>query len=108
LGSEIKTLGVFGVTIREKDIDNVTVDYQSPLENIQTDNHLNFTNLSDIERDILSIIGNEDGIKAIQISKKTDKSQRTIMRNLRKLKEKGFIEYIGTLKTGGYKITFDL
>ena len=102
---DLNTIGVFGVTIREKDIENISVNYQKPEV---SNKYGNTFKLTDIEKDILRIIAKEEGINGVQISKKTTKPQRTIMRNLKKLKEKGLIEYIGTLKAGGYRIISDL
>jgi len=105
---DFDTLGVFGVTIREKNIEEIPVNYQNPGDNIKYGNDLNLEGLSEIERDILQVINNEEGINRIKISEALNKPPRTIMRYLTNLRKKGLIEYIGSLKQGGYHTTFKL
>jgi len=61
---DFDTLGVFGVTIREKNIEAIPADYSNPGENIKYGNELNLEGLSEIELNILRTIKNEKGISA--------------------------------------------
>jgi ATP-dependent DNA helicase RecG len=105
---DFDTLGVFGVTIREKIIEAIPADYSNPDRKVKYGNELNLEQLLDIEQEILQVINNEEGINRIKISEILNKPQRTIMRHLTSLREKGLIEYVGSLKQGGYRITFKL
>jgi ATP-dependent DNA helicase RecG len=105
---DLDTLGVFGVTIREKNIESIPADYSNPGENIKYGNELNLEGLSEIERNILQIINEKGGIKADQISELLNKHKRTIMRYLNNLKEKNLIEFVGSKKDGRYRITFTM
>jgi len=105
---DLNTLGVFGVTIREKNIEEIPVDYQNPGDNVKHGNGLNLEGLLNIEREILQVIYSEEGINRIKISEILNKPPRTIMRYITSLREKGLIEFFGTLKHGGYRTTFKL
>jgi ATP-dependent DNA helicase RecG len=105
---DFDTLGVFGVTIKEKNIEAIPADYSNPGENVDYGNGLNLEGLVDIERDILRIINEGEGIKADRISGLLGKHYRTITRHLRKLRDKNLIEYVGSKKEGGYRITFKM
>ena len=58
----------------------------------------------ELEKQILQIIRDSDGIKVDEICRLTQKSKRTIERYLNRLKKQYLIEYAGALKTGGYRI----
>jgi ATP-dependent DNA helicase RecG len=55
-------------------------------------------------RQVLQIIHENEGIKIDEICRLTQKPKRTIERWLNRLKKQRVIEYIGALKTGGYRI----
>ena len=105
---DFDTLGVFGVTINEKNIESIPADYSNPGENVKYGNDLNLEGLSDIEKTILQIIKDDEGINRVHISEKVGKHQRTIMRYLKKLRDSELIEYVGSDKNGGYRLTFNL
>ncbi len=89
---DIKTMGVFGVTIEENKISETKIEKP-----------VSFENLSDIEKKIVEIISNQKGIKTNEISEQTEIPKRTLERHLKKLRQQRFIEYMGSLKSGGYQ-----
>ena len=105
---DFDTLGVFGVTIREKNIEAIPADYSNPDREVRYGNELNLEGLSDIEKTILQIIKDDEGINRVQISEKVGKHQRTVMRYLKKLRDNELIEYVGSDKSGGYRLIFNL
>jgi len=105
---DFDTLGVFGVTIREKNIEAIPADYSNPDREVMYGNELNLEGLSEIERTILQIIKHEEGINRVRISEVLNKPPRTVMRYLKLLREKELIEFVGTAKEGGYRITFNM
>ncbi|GHT78309.1 hypothetical protein AGMMS50262_20800 [Bacteroidia bacterium] len=90
---DLRTLGVFGVIIKEKPIEKISADFSNPWDG----NTVNFDDLSEIEKKIYTIIKENQGIKATDIIDLMDKSPRTIERYLKNLKETGFVEYVGSL-----------
>ena len=105
---DFDTLGVFGVTIQEKNIEVIPADYSNPDREVKYGNDLNLEGLSSIELDILRIVNENERIKAEKISELLGKHYRTVTRNLRKLRDKNLIEFIGTKKDGEYRITFKM
>jgi len=103
---DFKTVGAFGVTVKEKNIEAIPVDYVNPGENVDYGNELNLEGLSEIENAIFRIIKSNEGINRVQIADKIKKSNRTTMRYLTALKNKNLIKFVGTLVDGGYHITF--
>lgn len=61
-------------------------------------------NLSKDERNIISLIMENNKITQDEITQKLDLSKSTIKRNIIKLKEKGIIERIGADKNGYWKV----
>ena len=53
---------------------------------------------------ILNELKNKNNITQKELSEKTGMSLRTIKRNIKELKEKGYIEREGSKKTGHWKI----
>jgi len=51
---------------------------------------------------VLDFIGRTPGLRAPQISKALDIPAKTLERQIRKLREKGKIEFRGSSRTGGY------
>jgi ATP-dependent DNA helicase RecG len=117
---DLKTFGVFGVTIEEKIIENIPVDYHNPVDfgrvNIEN-GHVNddfgrvndlirIDDLSEKEKILLYIIKDNENINQKNISELIQTPYRTLTRYLKNLKDKGLIEYIGSAKRGGYRITF--
>ena len=51
---------------------------------------------------VLDFIGRTPGLRAPQISKALDIPAKTLERQIRKLREKGKIEFRGSPRTGGY------
>ncbi|KAA6339442.1 hypothetical protein EZS27_012608, partial [termite gut metagenome] len=101
---DLETLGVFGVIVKEKPIEKIPADFSNPWKSDNVNSSVNFYDLSEIEKNIYSIIQENQGIKSVEIIKLINKPPRTIERYLKKLREKGLIEYVGSLKTGGYQI----
>ncbi|KAA6339139.1 hypothetical protein EZS27_012913 [termite gut metagenome] len=97
---DLETLGVFGVIVKEKPIEKIPADFSNPWKS----DSVNFYDLSEIEKNIYSIIQENQGIKSVEIIKLINKPPRTIERYLKKLRERGLVEYTGSLKTGGYQI----
>ena len=60
--------------------------------------------LNDTLNDTLNLLKKEPNIKQKQMSKKLHVSEITIKRNIKELKEKGYIERIGSKKTGYWKV----
>ena len=54
--------------------------------------------------DIVAFIGNNPGCKLIDIKNEIQKSLASTKRYLQLLRESGIIEYVGSPKTGGYKL----
>lgn len=54
---------------------------------------------------VYRLITNNPVISGIKISEQTHFSQSTVQRILKKLKDDGLIEYVGSRKTGGYRVT---
>ena len=133
---DLKTFGVFGVSVKEKNIENIPVDYhsqaianrlndESGLINddngrlnddngrINDDNgrlndesgRIRIENLPEIEKIVFRFIKNNDSIGVKTICNLANIPYRSATRHLSKLKEKGLIEYIGSKKSGGYRIT---
>ena len=88
---DINTFGVFGVTIREK---NVEIDGSSTEKSVS----------ANLEKQILQIIYDKEGIRIDEICRLTQKSKRTVNRYLNRLKERNLIEFVGALKTGSYRV----
>lgn len=61
-------------------------------------------NLNDTEIKILELIRKNNNITAINIAENIDMTEKTAKRNLKSLKEKGYIERVGSDKTGYWKI----
>jgi len=53
---------------------------------------------------ILSIIKEDNNVTREELAKLTNLSIPTVDRNLKKLKEKGYIKRIGSDKTGSWKV----
>ena len=115
---DLKTFGVFGVIIKEKPIEKISADFSNPWKGggIKTsDNKENKKagginggisggiKLSKTEAEILDVIEAHENIKVDEISKLLNISKRTAERHLSRLKDLHIIEYVGSLKTGGYK-----
>ena len=105
---DLNTFGVFGVIIKEKPIEKIPADFSNPGENIKYGNELNLDGLSELELSILQTIKNENGINRVKISEILNKPSRTVMRYLKHLRDKELIEFVGTAKEGGYRLTFNL
>lgn len=58
--------------------------------------------LSEFDKNILQVVKGHPGISRINIVPIVGKSEATVKRALKALGEKGFIEYRGSKKTGGY------
>ena len=61
-------------------------------------------NLSETEKAVLDCIRDNNFIGVVEIVNRTQKGRNTIMRSIKSLKEKGFIQRIGSDKTGSWKI----
>lgn len=61
-------------------------------------------NLSATEKTVLDCIRDNNFIGVVEIVNRTQKGRNTIMRSIKSLKEKGFIQRIGSDKTGSWKI----
>ncbi len=55
-------------------------------------------------KELYRLIANNPGISAIKLSEMTGISSSTLNRNLNQLKADGLIEYVGSKKTGGYRV----
>ena len=62
------------------------------------------SDLSDVDKSVLDIIKKDNYIKVSEISEKLDKSDKTIYRSIKKLKEKKLIERIGNNNSGYWDI----
>jgi ATP-dependent DNA helicase RecG len=90
----IKTQGVFGVTILEKTIYSAIGGGTGGVSGgVKQD--------ADAEKAILEVIKNNPGVKTKRIAEISDIPQRTVERHLKKMKDSS-IEYRGPAKTGGY------
>lgn len=54
---------------------------------------------------IVSLILTEKSVRASEIAKKLDNSYKTLERHISLLKQRGVIEYIGSKRAGGYKVS---
>ena len=54
---------------------------------------------------IVSLILTEKSLRASEIAEKLDKSYKTLERHISLLKQLGVIEYIGSKRAGGYKVS---
>jgi ATP-dependent DNA helicase RecG len=55
--------------------------------------------------EVVSLILTEKSLRASEISEKLDKSYKTLERHISLLKQLGVIEYIGSKRAGGYKVS---
>jgi ribosomal protein S25 len=55
-------------------------------------------------KEVQQLIADNPEISAVKISEQTSISQSTVNRILAQLKKEGLIEYVGSKKTGGYKV----
>ena len=62
-------------------------------------------NLSDSLKDIYLIVRKNPGIKIKQVSDMRIKTESTVGKQLAELKKRGYIDYRGSKKTGGYYVT---
>ena len=69
-------------------------------------NHLKVGNLSENEKVVFYIIKDNENINQKKINELFPIPKRTLTRYLKTLKNKGLIEFVGSTKTGGYRITF--
>ncbi|MBP5796652.1 MAG: winged helix-turn-helix transcriptional regulator, partial [Bacteroidales bacterium] len=60
--------------------------------------------LSGSLREVYLIVLNKPGIKIKQIAEIRKKSKSTVGKQLAELRKRGFIEYLGSDKTGGYYV----
>ena len=54
--------------------------------------------------DVYQLIADNPGVSAVSISKRIQHSLSTVNRILAQLKKEGLIEYVGSKKTGGYRV----
>ena len=115
---DLDTFGVFRVTIKEKPIEKIKASFSNPWDGTiketdnEKDNKIGGINgginggikLSKTETKIIGIIKTHENIKANEICKLLNISKRTAERHLSRLKELDIIEYVGALKTGGYRV----
>ena len=69
---------------------------------------LSIDSLSEFEKVIFLLIKNNENVNAKKICEVVQIPYRTTLRHLKTLKDKGLIEYVGSAKTGGYRITFSM
>jgi ATP-dependent DNA helicase RecG len=91
---DIKTIGVFGVTIKARNIEEISIDYNNP--------EMPLPELSELEEAVFKTIQKNGGAKGDIIVNLLDKPTRTIERTIQSLKEKDLIEYRGSKRDGGY------
>jgi len=124
---DFDTFGVFRVVIKEKPIEKIKASFSNPWDGVtikDTDNEKDENNggisggingginggisggikLSKTETEIIGIIETHENIKVDEICELFKMSKRTVERHLSHLKDLHIIEYVGALKTGGYKI----
>lgn len=56
----------------------------------------------DLKDRMLSLLRESEGLTSRELSERTGKSRRTIMRYIRVLRSEGLVDYRGSLKTGKY------
>jgi ATP-dependent DNA helicase RecG len=61
--------------------------------------------LSELQEEILKIIGEDPSILYETLTTKLNKDRTTIMRNIQKLKDSGILHRVGSKKTGHWKIS---
>ena len=72
--------------------------------NVTNDDTINIDDLTELEKQILAEISKNPNVTRDILSSITGRTSRHIQRGIDKLKEKGFIERIGSNKTGYWKV----
>ena len=68
------------------------------------ENRVTFDTLNDTQTEIIKIIKKKPEITYSELAKKVGKSRRTIIRNMKMLKQKGLVKRIGADKNGYWKV----
>ena len=90
--------------LRDKKLDeNDLINLASLGTNDTLNDTLNGT-LNGTLNDILKLLQNEPKIKQKEIAERLGISERTLKRNIKELKERGYIERIGARKNGYWKV----
>ncbi|GHT36669.1 hypothetical protein FACS189435_0100 [Bacteroidia bacterium] len=97
---DLKTLGVFGVIIKEKPIEKIPADFSNPWQG----DTINLDNLSEIEKKIYSLIKDNHNLNIKKISELANIPYRSAARYLKNLRDNGFVEFVGSAKSGEYRI----
>ena len=73
---------------------------------VETQDNVNYydNNLSEIQKNIMKLIRNNDRITQMDITSKLGINKTTVTRNLKILKEKNLIKRIGSNKNGRWEI----
>lgn len=91
----------FMLEIIKETVDETLKEQENVLVNVPVNVPVN---LNDTEIKILELIRKNNNITAINIAENIDMTEKTAKRNLKSLKEKGYIERVGSDKTGYWKI----
>lgn len=100
----------FFVVVYRKDLEGLVENTEKNLENkkisndTQNDTQNDTLNLNKTEKKIFNLIKSDNSITQLEIAEALDISKITVKRNIAKLREKGFIERIGTPRKGYWKI----
>jgi ATP-dependent DNA helicase RecG len=68
-------------------------------------NRVSIDSLSELEKIIFLLIRSYESVNTKKISELAQIPYRTATRHLKSLRDKGLIEFVGSAKTGGYRIT---
>ena len=88
--------------------DNGRVNNESGRVNNESgyvNNRVRIDSLSELEKIIFLLIRSYESVNTKKISELAQIPYRTATRHLKSLRDKGLIEFVGSAKTGGYRIT---